>query len=111
MPLPLRMVLVIAVTLVAVLGSTRLVRRLGGSAAASSVAGHLAQTVLRLFLTVGIALVVGLKSEEHKAVLVFAVGATYFAAVVWTAWRESRRKVNQGTVNQVTQVQAAEGAR
>jgi len=91
MPLLLRTLLVMAVTAVAVLGSGRVLDRLPGlRQAQGNLAGFLVRMLVRLFLGVGICLAVALSEAEDKAVLVFAVGATYFAVVLATAWRESR---------------------
>ncbi len=106
MPLSLQVVLVVAATTLVVVGLGRITR----AALGTGVRAYLVLACTRLVATVSMALVVGLKAEDHRAVLVFSVGAAYFAAVVLTAWRESARLGRSAPVTTSAPVTAVEDA-
>ena len=82
MALAFQTLAVMFVTWIGVLGAGRIVSRL----VEDGIRRHLWETMARLVLAIGIAIAVALRTEEHRAVLVFAVGAAYFAAVFGKAW-------------------------
>ena len=87
MALPFQLLLVVLATGLGLAALGWLVRLL----MANSITGWAVLMLLRLISTAAAALALGYSVEEHKAALIFAVGVTYFAAVLVDGWRESKR--------------------
>ena len=84
----LQALLLVLATLLTILGSGRVLRRLGPRGPA----GHVLRMGVRLCLVLGLCLVVGLSDLESRGALILAVGATYFAAVVGEGIAQFTRK-------------------